>query len=78
MSKGSKQRPMLISDSQMQDNWDMIFSKHSVYIWPHGDWCELDELESMSHLSDDFTKLTLSSAHYEDLLHGNFDPQELL
>ena len=27
---------------------------HKVALWPDGTWCELDELESMTHMSDDY------------------------
>ena len=74
MSKGSKQRPMQISESQMQSNWDLIFSKKDelieIYVWADGTWCEKDELEEMSHMSDDYRIEALSYIEYEDLLEG--------
>jgi len=30
-----------------------------IYVWPHGVWCEEDELEQMTHLSDDYMKVEL-------------------
>lgn len=35
-----------------------------VYVWPNGDWCEIDELEGMTHLSDDYTTVTLTEREY--------------
>lgn len=56
MSKGSKQRPLQISEQQMQDNWDFIFSeKINVVIWPNDAVCFEDELEEFaSSMSDDY------------------------
>lgn len=30
-------------------------SKQKIFVWPDDCWCREDELESMSHKSDDFT-----------------------
>lgn len=35
-----------------------------IYVWPNGDWCEIDELESMTHLSDDYLAVALTEREY--------------
>jgi hypothetical protein len=30
-----------------------------IYVWCDGTWCEEDELEEMSHMSDDYAKVTV-------------------
>jgi hypothetical protein len=74
MSKGSKQRPCLVSDLQMQSNWDKIFSKfYKVYVWPDGSWIGEDdqkELEEAMNESDDFYIEELSEIEYNDLCEG--------
>ena len=73
MSKGSKQRPLQISEEQMQSNWDSIFAKYDVYVWPDGTWIGEDdqkEIEEKMNYSDDFFVKSLSQYEYEQLVQG--------
>ncbi len=31
----------------------------TIYVWADGTWCEEDELEQMTHMSDDYATVTV-------------------
>ena len=35
-----------------------------IYVWPNGVWCELDDLETMDHMSDDYTPVLLTEREW--------------
>ena len=39
-----------------------------VCLWPDGTWCYYDEIEEMSHMSDDFEIVPVDSARYHEVV----------
>ena len=72
MSKGSKQRPSLVDEATLAANWARVFGSKKeeqsnlieIYVWPNGVWCEPDELETMNHMSDDYTLVHLTEREW--------------
>lgn len=55
----------LQSDGQRQK--DLAPEKTTICVWPNGTWCYHDELEEMTHMSDDFERIAMpADASFED------------
>lgn len=39
-----------------------------IFVWPDGTWCYRDELEQVSHMSDDTTVLVYNTNEYRAFL----------
>lgn len=46
-----------------------------IYVWADGTWCESDELEQMSHMSDDFATVVVSDDETNEQAADRFAKQ---
>ena len=44
---------------QHSQNWESEMDR-KIYYWPHGTWCDAEDLDHMTHLSDDFAMVVVS------------------
>ena len=65
-------RPSLVDQATLATNWARVFGGKKeeksdlieIYVWPNGVWCEPDELETMGHMSDDYTLVHLTEREW--------------
>ncbi len=42
----------------------------TVYVWPDGIWCLVEDVEQYAHKSDDYTKVTADADHIEEAVQA--------
>ncbi len=42
----------------------------SVYVWPDGTWCLVEDIEQYAHKSDDYAKITADANSIEEAVQA--------
>ena len=52
-------------------------SGEDIVLWCDGTWCYREELEEMTHMSDDFIVIPVRAEEWDKITSENIDPQQI-